>query len=88
VITAILTLKREILGEANTGLNLDELLIALAISAPSNPVANAAMESLKELKDCEMHLTHIVAPGDESGLRRIGLRPTSDPQFRSAALFN
>lgn len=88
VIEAILNLKREILGEANTGLNLDELLIALSISAPSNPVANAAMESLKELRDCEMHLTHIVAPGDESGLRRIGLRPTSDPLFRSAALFN
>lgn len=88
VIGAILTLKREILGEVNTGLNLDELLIALSISAPSNPVANAAMESLKDLRDCEMHLTHIVAPGDESGLRRIGLRPTSDPKFRSAALFS
>ena len=41
---------------------------------------------LPALRDCEMHLTHIVAPGDDSGLRRLGLRPTSDPKFRTASL--
>ena len=86
VIRAVINLKGDVLGEAEHSLNLGELLIALAISANSNPAAQAAMEHLPELRDCEMHLTHIVAPGDESGLRRIGLRTTSDPKFRTACL--
>lgn len=88
VIKDIRALKRDVLGETVTNLNLDELLIALSISASSNPVAQAAMDSLKELRDCEMHLTHVIASGDASGLRRIGLRPTSDPKFRNSSLYN
>ena len=87
LIADIVSLKRDALGEKTTSLNLGELLVALAISASANPVAKAAMGCLKDLRDQEMHITHIVAPGDASGLRRIGLRPTSDPKFRNAALF-
>ncbi|MBR4613626.1 MAG: DUF1846 family protein, partial [Kiritimatiellae bacterium] len=87
VLAARRTRKRDALGEKTTSLNLGELLVALAISASANPVAKAAMGCLKDLRDQEMHITHIVAPGDASGLRRIGLRPTSDPKFRNAALF-
>jgi uncharacterized protein (UPF0371 family) len=86
VIRQIVYLKSDILHEREHSLNLDELLVALAISAGSNPAAKLAMECLPQLRDREMHLTHIVAPGDESGLRRIGLRTTSDPVFRSSAL--
>ena len=87
VINEIVALKRDMLGEKTTSLNLDELLVALAISASLNPVAKAAIECLRDLRDCEMHITRIVAPGDATGLRRIGLRPTSDPVFRSPSLF-
>jgi uncharacterized protein (UPF0371 family) len=34
-----------------------------------------------------MHLTHIPPPGDESGLRRLGVNVTSDPQFAGKGLF-
>ena len=88
VINDIVSLKRDILGEKVTSLNLDELLVALSISASSNPVAKEAMHYLKNLRDCEMHITHIIASGDASGLRRVGLRPTSDPKFRNASLYN
>lgn len=88
VIDDIVRLKSDILGEKATSLNLDELLIALSISASSNPLANEAMESLKDLAGCEMHISHIISSGDASGLRRIGLRPTSDPRFKNASLFN
>ncbi len=88
VIKDIVGLKRDILGENITSLNLDELLVALAISASTNPVAQEAMGFLRDLRDCEMHISHIIASGDASGLRRIGLRPTSDARFRNASLFN
>jgi len=45
------------------------------------------MEALKELKGCEVHMTHIPTPGDEAGLRRLGVNPTSDPNFSSKDLF-
>jgi len=45
------------------------------------------MEKLKELNSCEMHSTHIPTPGDEAGLRRLGLNITSDPDFSSKRLF-
>ena len=41
----------------------------------------------RELRGCEVHMTHIVTPGDEAGLRRLGCRFTSDPYFASNALF-
>ena len=62
-------------------------MIALAMSAASNPTAQLAMEKLQELKGCEVHLTHIPTPGDESGLRRLGVNITSDPNFSSNSLF-
>ncbi len=86
IIKDIVSMKHDILDENTTSLHLNELLIALAISASQNPVAHAALQALKELRDCEMHLTHIPAATDASGLRRIGLRSTSDPNFRNASL--
>ena len=45
------------------------------------------MEKLEELRGCEMHLTHIPTPGDEAGLRRLGVNLTSDPNFATRSLF-
>lgn len=47
----------------------------------------AAIEQLKELENCEVHMTHIPTPGDEAGLRRRGVNLTSDPNFSSKNLF-
>jgi uncharacterized protein (UPF0371 family) len=88
VVTAsIANLKRDVLGRNSVSLSLDETLIALSVSAAMNPAAQAAMESLKALAGCELHLTHIPAPGDEAGMRRLGLNATSDPYFAGNNLF-
>lgn len=86
VVQSIVHMKHDILKGRYTSLNLDEALIGLAISCATNPAAQIAMECLIDLRDCEMHMTHIVTPGDEAGLRRIGLRFTSDPFFASSNL--
>lgn len=80
-------LKTEILGEKTLSLDLEETLIALSISATSNPAAQLAMEKLNELKGCEVHMTYIPTPGDEAGLRKLGVNLTSDPNFSSNNLF-
>ncbi len=45
------------------------------------------MENLKELKGCEMHMTHLPTPGDEAGLRKLGINLTTEPNFATKQLF-
>ena len=87
IIQSIAHMKQDILKVGYTSLNLDEALIGLAISSTTNPAAQIAMEKLNELRSCEVHMTHMVTPGDEAGLRRLGCRFTSDPYYASNALF-
>ena len=87
IIDSIGTLKESILSAKTVSLNLDEALIALSISAATNPIAQLAMGKLKELVGCEVHLTHIPTPGDEAGLKRLGVNLTCEPNFSSKDLF-
>lgn len=87
IIESISHLKKDVLSMRQISLDLEETLTALAISATMNPAAQMAVEKLKELKNCEAHLTHIPTPGDEAGLRRLGINVTSDPSFASKSLF-
>lgn len=80
-------LKKEVLKGREVSLNLDETLIALGISASSNPAAQAAVEKLSELRNCEVHMTHMPTAGDEAGLRKLGVNLTSDPGYSSLSLF-
>ncbi len=87
VMDSIKELKQEILQGENISLDLEETLIALSISSAANPTAHLAMKQLKELRGCEVHMTHLPTPGDEAGLRRLGVNLTSEPTFSSKNLF-
>ena len=52
------------LGNKNPRLHVDEVLIALTISARTNPLAELAMKKLPMLKGCEAHSTAILAHVD------------------------
>ena len=78
--------KKDILKFKKVGLDLEETLIALCMCAATNPTAQLAMEKLKEFRGCEIHMTHIPPPGDEGGLRRLGVNLTSDAEFFSKNL--
>ena len=87
VINSVATMKRDLLGSRTASLSLGEALIALAISGTQNPTAKVVIEKLGELRDCEMHVTHMPTPGDEAGLRQLGINLTSEPNFASRELF-
>jgi uncharacterized protein (UPF0371 family) len=87
IIKSIGRMKKDYLKKRNVSFNLDEFFIALGISASTNPVAQAALEKLPELRGCEVHMTHLPTPGDEEGFRRLGVNLTSDAQFASKDLF-
>lgn len=87
VIESIGTLRKDLLGKSSISLNLEETLIALSISSTTNPTAQQAMQQLPRLSGCEVHLTHLPTPGDERGLRRLGVNLTCDPKFATNKLF-
>jgi uncharacterized protein (UPF0371 family) len=84
---SIAALKENLLKKKNPSLDVEEMLIALSISAMNNPAAQLAMEKLPDLRGCEVHVTHIPPPGDEAGLRQLGVNLTSDPLFPSQDLY-
>ena len=87
LIDSLTYLKKNILNGKMVSLDLEETLIVLGISANSNPAAQLAIEKIKELRQCEVHLTHIPTPGDEAGLRKIRANLTCDPEFAGKSLF-
>lgn len=87
IMESIGNLKRNVLSARAVSLDLEEILIALSISAATNPTAQMAMERLKDLRSCDAHMTHIPTSGDEKGLRKLGINLTSDTDFSSVSLF-
>jgi len=87
IIDSIGNLKKNILRAKTVSLDLEETLISLSISAPINPTVQLAMIKLNELRGCEVHMTHIPTPGDEAGLKRLGVNLTSEPNFSTKSLF-
>ncbi len=87
VINQIAKLKEGILNMESESLDLEETLIALSISATTSHTAELAMNKLVELRGREVHMTHIPTPGDEVGLKRLGVNLTTDGKFSSRNLF-
>jgi len=87
IIESIGYLKKDVLQQKSISLDLEETLIALSMASTTNPTAELAMAQLKKLRGCEVHMTHIPTPGDDAGLRRLGVNLTCDPQFATGNLF-
>ena len=75
-------LKTEHLGHRNPRLHTDEVLIALSISATSNPMAELAMEQLHKLRGCDVHSTVMLSSVDEKTFKKLGVNLTCEPKFK------
>lgn len=80
-IAPIQQLKTVYLGGHNPRLHTDELLIALSISAATNPHAKLAMEQLPRLRGNEVHSSVILSDVDEAVFRRLGMHLTCTPVY-------
>ncbi len=80
-IDPIQKLKTQHLGSRNPRLHTDETLIALSISAATNPTAEYALQQLSKLRGCDVHSSVILSPVDERTLRRLGINLTCEPRF-------
>jgi uncharacterized protein (UPF0371 family) len=80
VIEPIQKLKVNHMGSINPRLHTDEILMALAICAVTDPKAKLALEQLDKLKNCELHSTVILAHADERTFKSLGVHITCEPQ--------
>ncbi len=87
VLEPILKLKSNALREANPTLNLEDVLIALSISAAMNPTADLAMSKLGGLSGCEVHSTCMITQTDETVLKKLQINLTCDAVFPSNDLY-
>lgn len=88
VIRPIQHLKVEHFGNKNPHLHINEILIALTISAESDPDAESAMEQLENLKGCEAHSSVILSEVDENSFRQLGINLTCEPKYQTNKLFH
>ncbi len=83
VIEPIQKLKITHLGNRNPRLHTDEVLVALAMSAVTNPTAQLAMDQLQALQGCSAHSTVLLSHVDEDTFHRLGVDLTCEPQYQT-----
>jgi len=88
VLAPIQHLKVEHLGNSNPRLHTDEVLIALSMSAVTNPTAELAMEQLSELRGSEVHSSVILSPVDENVFKKLGANVTFEPVYQTHSLYH
>ncbi|NLK26916.1 MAG: DUF1846 domain-containing protein [Clostridiales bacterium] len=87
ILSTIRDLKEKDLKSKITSLNASEILIALSISAVTNPTAQLAYEKLSLLQGVQAHCTVMLNKNDEQILRKLGIDVTSDAIYPSENLY-
>ena len=88
VIEPISRLKTGNLGHRNPRLHSDEVLIALAISGLTNPLAAMVQEQLSSLRGCDAHFSVIISEEDLKIFKRLGVRVSCEPKYETKRLYH
>ena len=88
VLEPVCRLKTEYLGHKNPRLHTDEVLMALTISALTNPLAELAQQQLPKLRGCDAHFTVILSEVDETLLKRLGIHVSCEAKYETKKLYH
>ena len=88
VIEPICNLKTKNLGHHNPRLHSDEMLVALAVSAATDPNAALAQRQLEKLRGCDAHFSVIPSSVDEKIYKRLGVNVTCEPVYEVIKLYH
>ncbi len=78
LLNPVINLKATKLDKSDSVLHVDDVLTILAVSATTNPLAEAALEELENLKGVQGHSTQILGYSDEFTLKKLGIDITAD----------
>ncbi len=87
-IEPIQTLKTRYLGSKNPRLHTDEVLIALSVSAATDPVAEKALAQLPKLDGCQVHTSVMLSPVDINTFKKLGIQLTSEPVYEHKKIYH
>lgn len=87
-IEPIQELKVKHMGNRNPRLHTDEILIALAICAATDPKAALAMKQLGKLRGCDAHSSVILSKVDEKIFQKLGVNITYEPKYQTSKLYH
>ncbi|MBQ8057373.1 MAG: DUF1846 domain-containing protein [Ruminococcus sp.] len=87
VIEPIQHLKVNHLGNVNPRLHIDEVLIALSISAATSDDAKKALGQLEKLRNCEAHSSVILSQVDTMMFKKLGINLTCEPCYQTKKLY-
>ncbi len=88
VLEPVCRLKTRYMGHRNPRLHTDEVLLALAISALTNPLADLAQRQLPKLLGADAHFTVILSGEDVHLLRSLGVNVTCEPVYETKRLYH
>lgn len=88
VLEPICKLKTRYLHHKNPRLHTDEVLLALTISALTNPSAAKAQEQLENLHGSDAHFSVILSDEDEMLLRRLGINVSCEAHYETKRLYH
>ncbi len=86
VIKPIQELKVNHMGSKNPRLHTDEILLSLAVSAVTDPVAQTALSQLSKLKGAQLHSSVILSHVDEKTFKKLGVDVTCEPKRKARTL--
>ena len=81
ILLPIVKLKKDILKSKTSVLTVNDVLIALAISAEHNEKAKKALAQIPNLSGLEAHATFILPPAEEQKLKKLNINITCQPIF-------
>lgn len=87
ILETIQLLKTEKLHSKIPTLSANECLIALSISAVTNPTAALAYKQIEKLKDAQAHSTVILNHENKQTINMLGIDITNDPVYLTENLF-
>ncbi len=87
VLEPVCRLKTEILGHKNPRLHSDEVLMALCMSALTNPLAALAQAQIPKLRGCDAHFTVVLSDVDEKLYRRLGVHVSNEAKYERKRLY-
>ena len=88
VIEPITKLKTQNLGHHNPRLHSDEMLVALCVSAVSDPNAALAQKQLEKLRGLNAHFSVIPSAVGEKIYKRLGVNVSCEPVYEVSKLYH
>ena len=86
VIEPIQELKVKFMGSQNPRLHPEEILMALAFSAVTNPTAKVALNQLSKLQGTQLHSSVQLSHADIKSLKKLGIDVTCEPKSKNYSI--